>query len=104
MVIPPTKSGPSAGEIGGIVGGVLGALLLIFVAVTFYLLGRKSKSVTQPVIQPTSNDAVEAPVEGYTAKEVVDRESNAPVDIEVGGRLRYPNEQEVEGGRLREST
>lgn len=70
----------------------------------FYLLRRKAKRVTQPAIQPASNDAFEVSVEGNSEKEIVNPESNAPVNAEVGGRLKYPNEHIVEGGRLRELT
>lgn len=90
-------SGLSAGAIGGIVGGVLGVLLLALVAMTFYLLGRRSGMglpSPSPVRQAVENQEESTEIEGAN----IDREQSE--DIPVGGRLRYPNDDVTEGGRL----
>ena len=88
-------SGLSASAIGGIVGGILGTLLLFSVAATFYLLGRRSgaaenQSGREPAME--KSDKIVEPIGN--------RNDGIITDIDVGGRLRYPNDQIDVGGRL----
>lgn len=100
------SSGLSAGAIGGIVGGILGALLLISVAVTGYLLGRRHSAGTAipnppEVGAPAQKQEVKSAVIATPDLEAIMAipEANA-ADSEPGGRLRYPNESVQDGGRL----
>lgn len=91
--------GLSSGAIGGIVGGILGTLLLISVAATFYLLGRRNRTNMSVASPPSRNEAVEKPDE--PSERPAGNLGNAePIEGEVSGRLQYPNDETVEGGRL----
>jgi hypothetical protein len=93
----------SAGAIGGIVGGILGTLLLISVAATFYLLGRRSKMNVVMAENPSSREA--AVVKSNEIVEPIGNFNDGVIaDIDIGGRLRYPNDHTDVGGRLRSST
>ena len=77
------QSGLSSAAIGGIVGGTLGGVLLISVAATFFLWGRRSKT-TAPVLH---DGYVEESMNQGSEKQEVNEEPayyNAP-----SGRLRY---------------
>ena len=94
-----SAGGLSGGAIGGIVGGILGVLLLISVGVTCYLLGTR-RNRTAPSAVSARGDEVEEPrkQEGNLAGNLgTDRIADTEV---VGGRLRYPDDQTVDGGRL----
>ena len=82
---------------GGIVGGILGTVLLITVAVISYLLGRR-KASSKPAATPVQNEkAVEnSDFEGIQRGPP---STEFPEEM-VCGRLKYPNEEEREGGRL----
>jgi hypothetical protein len=92
----PTHSsnGLSSAAIGGIVGGILGILLLISVAITFYLLVHRNRAQTPVTIPLSSVGAEKKPedVENLTG----DLQTTEP----AGGRLRYLDDQITEGGRL----
>lgn len=94
----PTGGAPggrlSVGAIGGIVGGIIGAFL---VAATFYFLGRQSRVVP---VDHTNSTRDGTTVETSDEEELGTQAPMSYVDVEVGGRLRYPNELVDEGGRL----
>lgn len=90
--------GLSGGAIGGIVGGILGSILLVTVAVIFYLLAHRSREVpVAPENLIRDGTATEKPNERGS---LGTQASIAYMDIEVGGRLRLPNDLVGEGGRL----
>ena len=88
--------GLSGGSIGGIVGGILGILLLFSVGALFYLLGHRSRSNIGLANQPSRHEAVEKPDE-VGVMPAGNLQINDPTD---SGRLQYPNDEVVEGGRL----
>lgn len=90
-------SGLSTGAVGGIVGGILGILLLISVAITFYLLRRRNRASPPSLPNPPIAAAVEKTNDSIQAENL---ERDQSEDIILGGRLRYPNDEAV-GGRLR---
>jgi len=98
-------SGLSAEVVGGLMGGIVGIILLISLAVTFYLMGRRNK--TKP---PNTTTAVTVETPNEPLHEARDR-SEEIADVggrlrrsqdlsTIGGRLRYPNDDVIEGGRL----
>jgi hypothetical protein len=91
----------SSGAIGGIVGGILGALLLITVAIIFYLLGRTRnvRTATPTTSANTEEFSVKKPDELPSVPQEI-AQSELSGDREFGGRLRYQNESTTEGGRL----
>lgn len=101
------NSGLSSGAIGGIIGGMLGTLILIGVAVTFYLLGRRNRAMPPNLSSPNVAVAcgeVQLPQrDESSASQRTNFERDQRSDIEVGGRLRYPNDQITESGRLQGS-
>jgi hypothetical protein len=97
---PASSSGPSAGAIGGIVGGILGTLLLISVAITAYVLGRRKGTNAAVPNLPAAETPVQNKEIGPTVIVTPDVGANT-ADPELSGRLQYPNESITEGGRLR---
>ena len=107
-----TGHGLSAGAIGGIVGGILGVALLICVVVIFYLLNhRKGRVVvsTTNVSSARGDYGNSRHEKGYTESSVNKGYTEEPAsaalssdnqqiagapsqDVEIGGRLRYPDE------------
>jgi hypothetical protein len=88
--------GLSGGAIGGIVGGTLGILLLFSGSVVFYFLGRRNRSNIVLANQPSRHEAVEKPDE-VGVMPAGNLQNTDPMD---SGRLRYPHDEVVEGGRL----
>ena len=74
-------------------------LLLISVAATFYLLGRRTRTNTVASENQSGREAaVEKPNE--SVEPAGNLEDSTTTDIDVGGRLRYPSDQIDVGGRL----
>jgi hypothetical protein len=90
------EGGLSGGAIGGIVGGVLGILLLFSGGALLYFLGHRNRSNIGRVEQPSRHEAVEKPDE-VDVMPAGNLQINDPTD---SGRLQYPNDEVVEGGRL----
>lgn len=97
-----STSGITSAAVGGIVGGILGTLLLVSVAVTFYLLGRRNRAL--PTILDGSagvkHDANQVVVEADTEIHQPENPVNVPADIVAGGRLRHLTGGEIDGGRI----
>jgi hypothetical protein len=87
--------GLSAEAIGGIVGGILAALFLVGMGALFCFLGCNRRLSNHWDKQRAAGKQVAGGV--MASGNLSARKS--PVDIDVGGRLRYPNE-DVDGGRL----
>jgi hypothetical protein len=100
----PGGSGLSSGAIGGIVGGVLGTAFLISLAVIVFLLKRKKSTVgdiaseSANIAEPKDHDGTGEDTNiGGRLQGILEP---ADGNTEVGGRLRYPNDSIITGGRL----
>ena len=94
--------GLSGGAIGGLIGGILGIILLFSVGALFYLLAHRSRSNIglanqSPRRHEKPDEAAVIPAENMSAENF---QTNNTVDSNFGGRLQYPNDDVVEGGRL----
>ena len=103
QTVTPGGSGLSSGAIGGIIGGVLGTAFLLSLAVIVFLLKRKKSNVGD--IASDSANIAEPKVHDGTGEDMDIggrlQGIGEPVDgTEVGGRLRYPDDSIVTGGRL----
>jgi hypothetical protein len=96
----------SSGAVGGIVGGVLGGVLLIALGVIIFMVGKR---MGQSRANATQDAAETIPPGGrinkdetFIAPENVLEADAEYVDVNVGGRLRYPSHDVTTGARLGE--
>jgi hypothetical protein len=85
--------------VGGIVGGILGTLLLVSVGALCFLLERHRRLNIELTNQTSRYEAVEKAGEVRVILSG-NLQNSDPVNSDIGGRLRYPNDDVVEGGRL----
>jgi len=99
----PGGKGLSAGAIGGIVGGVLGVAFLISVAVTVFLLKQRRGNTGVTPGESTNRTEPKEPDKIGEDTDIGGRlKGNAQPenDAEVGGRLRYPDDNIASSGRF----
>jgi hypothetical protein len=102
-IVTPGGSGLSSGAIGGIIGGVIGTAFLISLAIIVFLLKRKKSNVgdiaseSASITEPKDHDGTGEDADIGGRLQGIGEPAD---DTEVGGRLRYPNDSIVTGGRL----
>lgn len=92
----------SSREIGGIVGGIIGVVVLITAtAITFYILGRREKNearanaISLDMVESASEKTADTWEPGTTAPLHARELNNNDGNLEVGGRIPYPNDFEI---------
>src|SRR5271167_2801964 len=93
---PQKGGGLSSGAIGGIVCGILGTLLLISVTAIFYVLGRRNRVAEPAVSAPNTDEGKRTLDDGVREAGNLGNIEPPADNVEVGGRLRYPNDQILE--------
>jgi hypothetical protein len=102
---PKDGGGLSTGAVGAIVGAVLGVALAISLAIIFTLCYRRIKSTsTRPkseIVPSGRTYHAESIDEKDEEWQVTQKEEPFENSQPVGRRIRYPDEDEVVGGRVR---
>jgi hypothetical protein len=98
---PSPSTGLSSGAIGGIVGGVLGGAFLVAVGIIIFMLGksrgRAIANVSQAATLPGARIKEET---AGTTQNVPVADGEGFVEGDIGGRLRYPNQDITTGAPL----